>query len=366
MQKPPKKQFRHRAKFSQLILLNKQALIVSSCDSIFDTGSLREIPITDWFPFMESIYTNIWQIIASQPNISFNKVETPIAKLPGVYDFTFSKVTLEEEELLLWRIYDYTDLYEDFRQFQQRRNELEIHRETLERRHKAITHKEDIIIQQNIIIERLDHLQLTYFNKIKSALLAPVNVLDGLTFLLTKALKDKKYTQQLRGALQQLDLVLNELEVATVNENHDFTHQAFSLESLCQDIEHLLVKKKDHDLLTFYIEKNIPELLKGNFLYLKQTLFGILSSAMQLHPQSRFEINITPKYQVEATLSLQFQIIEFLHETTIVLTEEDYTLLVYRLSIIKQLLDLQKSTIQVSRDPKHLGIIIDFNVEFQI
>jgi hypothetical protein len=41
------------------------------------------------------------------------------------------------------------------------------------------------------IIESLDHLQLTYFNKIKSALLAPINALDGITFLLAEALEKK-------------------------------------------------------------------------------------------------------------------------------------------------------------------------------
>jgi len=295
-------------------------------------------------------------------------VETPLPDLPGTYDFSFSKVNLKEEELLLWCIYDYTDLYEDLRQFQQRKNELEIHRETLERRHKALDTKEDITMQQNIIIESLDHLQLTYFNKIKSALLAPVNALDGITFLLTQALenKNKKYTQQLRGAIRQLDLILDDLENVNVHKVPDFTQQDFSLLSLCIEAADLVKQNNPSTELSFSIEENIPKSIKGNYLYLKQVLFGILGNAIKLHPDSNFEIKISTLNQHKDQIHLSFQVIEFLSQKTRLLSKEDYTIMIYRLSIIKQLLDLQKGNLQVNKDQKNLSITINFDLEYSL
>lgn len=369
MQQIKKSQLRHRSKFGQLILLNEQAHIISSCDSIFETHSFQGSPVTDWFPFLDSIYSSIWSTLSTQSNISFNKIETPVPQLPGIYDFTFSQLEIEQHIFLLWSIYDYTDLYEDFKQFQQRRNELEIHRETLERRYKGLSNKEDIKIQQNIIIESLDHLQLTYYNKIKSALLAPVNALDGLTFLLAGALENKNiaYTQQLRVALKQLDLILDELEHINIENSVKVTKQPFSIFDLEIALIDSGILKDSTSTVVFHIEEDIPKLVLGNHLYLKQTLFGILGNALDIHPSSNFKINISRQEQSDSKVSLQFEIIELLDSTNnSFLSDDDYTTMVYRLSIIKQLVDLQKGTIGVTKHPKNLSISISFSLDYQL
>lgn len=364
MQQPRKSHFRHRSKFNQLILLNQQSLIVSSCDSIFNTVPFKDKPTIEWFPFMESIYPEIWKMVSKQSNLSFNKMETPIPELPGTYDFSFSKMRIEGEDLILWCIYDYTDLYEDFKQFQQRKNELEIHRETLEHRHQVFKNKEDIKIQQNIIIESLDHLQLTYFNKIKSALLAPINALDGITHLLSGALKNtnQNYIQQLRITLKQLTFILNELEDDRLGSLPDFSMQTFNLSDLCQETTAFVQQKQEHIQLSFSIDKSIPKTITGNFLYLKQTLQGILGNAADLHPNSTFKVKVSKSKNPKN--KLQFEVIEFLNDRTIILSEQDYSALIYRLSIVKQLLDLQKGNIYVDKNPKDLSITIRFDVDF--
>jgi len=365
MQHLNKSLLRHRSKFNQLILLNEQAMIISSCDSIFDTSTRQAQSVNTWFPFIESIYPSIWQVISSQPNISFNKVETPLAELPGIYDFTFSQVTIDSKTLVLWCIYDYTDLYEDLKQFQQRKNELEIHRETLERRYKVIQHTEDISAQQNIIIENLNHLQLTYFNKIKSALTAPVNALDGMTFLLTQATQNQgqTYTQQLRFALKRLSLTLDELTSPFGEQPSELLKTSFSINNLCQSLKQHLTS---HSKITYSIASDIPALIQGNFLYLQQTLTGIIGNATQLHPNSTFNLKIHLLEKEAKNIKLKFQIEELLNHTTALIPEDDYTNMIYRLSIIKQLLDLQKSNIIVDKQPKNLSITISFDLDFQL
>lgn len=364
MQEQRKFQLRHRSKFSQLILLDNRAMIISSCNSIFDTQELLQRPVTEWFPFLESIFPQIWAMDQAQSNIFFNKIETPIPELPGIYDFTFSKVILDQQELLLWSIYDYTDLYEDFRQFQQRKNELEIHRERLERRFQSLASKEDIDAQQNIIIENLDHLQLTYYNKIKSALITPINALDGLTFLLSNALSQRNttYAGHLKHALGQLHQILEELENLDISEQSNL--QMFLLEDIIADIKQLF-KALSLDI------KVAPDILStpfyGNSLYLRQILFGLLNNANNLHPQSKFTLAIKsfprPSDQVR---QLSFELREFLSSQSVFLAEEAYVTMIYRLSVIKQIIDIQGGTIQVDKDPKTLSISIQITLDYNL
>ena len=138
MRQLDKNKVRHLSKFSQLILLNVDAYIVSSCNSIFPTHELIDTPVNSWFPFLESIFDYLYQLQANSSEVKFSKIETPIRQLPGIYDFTFSKVIIDQEELLLWAIYDYTELYEDFKHYQQKKNEFEILMETLERRSRNL------------------------------------------------------------------------------------------------------------------------------------------------------------------------------------------------------------------------------------
>ncbi len=366
MQQLRKFQLRHRSKFSQLILLDDQARITTSCNSIFDTQPLLDQPVTCSFPFLESIFKNIWSIRPSDANVFFSKIETPIPELPGIYDFTFSKINIEGKELLLWAIYDYTDLYEDFKQFQQRKNELEIHRETLERRYQSLRQQVDIEDQQNIIIENLDHLQLTYFNKLKSALITPVNVLDGLTFFLTNSAdKTKKpYLDRLKSTLKQLTGVLEELEAFDIRPLNSDSFQSFYIDNLKDDIKHHFEKKATQIEIK---AEEIPDAIQGNYLYLLQVVLGILNNALSLHPQSRFELSI---HKLDTSnleqIKLHFHIKEYLHNQTIFHTEEDYASMIYRLSIIKQIIDLQHGSIQVEKNPKELSISIQLYMNYDL
>jgi hypothetical protein len=103
-----------------------------SCDSIFNVSDLGALTVDKWFPFVESIFPSLVQLQPNSPELIFSKVEKPAQFLSGYYDFTFSKIANEDdEEFIFWEIYDYTPLYEDFRNYQQKRNELEIQRQIL-------------------------------------------------------------------------------------------------------------------------------------------------------------------------------------------------------------------------------------------
>ena len=136
------------SEFSQLILLDQQGNLKTSCDSIFDTSTIPPQAFIYHFPFIESIFNILLDTKPDDPELRYSKVETPHAKLPGIYDYTFTKVTLEGEWYILWSIYDYTAIYEGLRLYQQRRNELEIHRHALEQQNRELAHEKDILLRK--------------------------------------------------------------------------------------------------------------------------------------------------------------------------------------------------------------------------
>ena len=86
-------QIKHLSKYSQLILLDTDAYIRSSCNSIFSTHSLPSGAVTQWFPFLESIFPELLGLQPEDPELRFVKIETPVAEMPGIYDFSFSNTT---------------------------------------------------------------------------------------------------------------------------------------------------------------------------------------------------------------------------------------------------------------------------------
>lgn len=121
------------AKFNQLILLDLSGKMMQSCNAIFDATAFLNKSILKEFPFIESIFEIISNLEVTDSELLFSKIEKPSKNLNGFYDFTFSKLNWNNQGFILWSIYDFTALYQDLIDYQQRRNELEINRQHKER-----------------------------------------------------------------------------------------------------------------------------------------------------------------------------------------------------------------------------------------
>jgi hypothetical protein len=115
--------------FNQLILLDRDGKVCQSCNTIFDTAIYLTKPIRQDIPFLDSIFEIIKQDNQHSIELLFSKVQSPFNKLKGVYDFTFSKISVKGKDYILWAIYDFTILYKDLVEYQQRYNELEIRKQ---------------------------------------------------------------------------------------------------------------------------------------------------------------------------------------------------------------------------------------------
>jgi len=123
-------------KFRQIILLDEMVELVVSDDLIFSTEKLKQMPVEKWFPFIESIFENLKKIKKSDGELIFSRVESPAEFMAGTYDFTFTKIEIEEKSYIKWSIYDYTKVYEYLARYQQLKNEKDIYRQQLEYKSK--------------------------------------------------------------------------------------------------------------------------------------------------------------------------------------------------------------------------------------
>jgi hypothetical protein len=124
-------EFGEKTAWRQLILLNEEGMILASCDSLFDSQAMREEPIFEMFPLLESIYDDIRALQLHEQPLRISKVETTFPPLKGFYDFTFERTELDSRNPILWIIYDYTRLYKDYFNHQQKKYELELAKELL-------------------------------------------------------------------------------------------------------------------------------------------------------------------------------------------------------------------------------------------
>ncbi len=104
----------------QILLINKHAVLLHSCDSLFATDNLRNRNIIPYFPFLESVFDDLFNHLRLDGRITFSGIETKHSFLPGYYDYIFNLVYKNKKEVIEWQILDTTNAYNDLKVQQQR------------------------------------------------------------------------------------------------------------------------------------------------------------------------------------------------------------------------------------------------------
>jgi len=107
----------------QTLLLNSNAILMHSCDSLFGTHQFRNQNIRPHFPFLDSIFEELLIRLKVESSITFKGIETKHDFLPGYYDYTFSFVSSEDNKLIQWQIIDETEVYNALKITQQSNHE---------------------------------------------------------------------------------------------------------------------------------------------------------------------------------------------------------------------------------------------------
>ncbi len=113
------------SQIKQTLLLNNNAMLLHSCDSLFVTHQLRNQNIRPHFPFLESIFEELLKRLNVESSITFRGIETKHHFLPGYYDYAFSFVSSGGNKVIQWQILDETDSYNILKVKQQLSHEKE-------------------------------------------------------------------------------------------------------------------------------------------------------------------------------------------------------------------------------------------------
>lgn len=360
------------SKFNQLVLLNDKGYIVESCDSIFDASSKKEISVLEWFPFLESIFPILLDLKKGDPDLKYTKMTRPLLELPGYYDFSFSKVAFEKEDFILWSIYDYTSLYEDFIEYQQKRNELEIHRQLLEKNIKSLKNQKEILHRKNLELSDLNELQKAYYQKIKGEIISPLNTLDGLTFILSNLLEESAYHQDyvtaLRISTKHLQKIISELEYFKANESSGFKDelQAFNIVDTIKKVIATFkgIQSELSAEILYQIEDNVPASVTGDLTSFRQILYSLLVNVYLHQPKKEIMIQISRKGEDESHCTLLIKVgaksmiesegqLSQSFDTAIHDKDLDARELILRLFVVKKLIELQNGMITIERIPAY-------------
>ncbi len=141
---------------SQYLIFDAAGNFIDSNDSIFkaDIGSNQQL--TNDFPFVESILQQLVLLKIGQPKLGFERVEFNDEILHGIFDFTFEKTLIDQDEYILWRIYDRTAVYTHLSLLQQTSHDFHIIKEKTDEYNKLLYAERDKLFWQ--ALERVQQL----------------------------------------------------------------------------------------------------------------------------------------------------------------------------------------------------------------
>lgn len=323
--------------FNQMLLLDINAYVVESCDTLFTTSSLKSIPTTKWSPFIESIFSYLATLESGTPEILFSRVEQPLPELQGFYDFTFAPLTIREKKYILWTIYDYTTLYKELQRNQQRRHELEIQRQNLNNK------------IHNIVVKNLNLRSKKGVSKVKTPLLLQAN--DVL----------------LKNVFSNLDNLSKVIQSYT----GEFLIQSFSLEHLLKSLKEE-IKTNEAINIEYTIKPSLNYQLIGGVYNLKYILYELISLNNQKSTiLPKIDVQITEN--IKGTILLSFVVcnpyLELSNEELKQLQSEislsNSTNPLFHLTIILKLISLQNGQLQSIVNDNH-QTILTFTQSFRI
>lgn len=239
--------------FSQMILLDKNGSIVESCDTLLNTNELPSRSALELSPLVESIFDYLLELTSDEPEVSFSKVESPLAELNGFYDFTFTSVFLNGIKYILWRIYDHTSLYTELQRNQQRMHDLELQRHQLYNKFQSII-EQNLLLQQKAISSEQKSLLLEANNTILQQVLVSLEQLTEATKPKSKNTWIESFS--FKNILEKLKLGLdkNKNSLVQINTSSD---QDFQLIGSQSRLLYIL-----YDLLSLSNQMDIDEIIQ--------------------------------------------------------------------------------------------------------
>lgn len=363
-----KKLYLSSQSFYQFIFLDENLYIKESCNSLFDTTEYTQKPISELFPFLNFLYNYDWEEDIFLPHIDVSL--TNLLEDSSLLDFSFFREKSFVDFTIVCVIRDVSKVSLRTMEMQQIARTQMLENEYLLLQNKNIQLENTLLQAKNKELQTSRELKNLFFSKISHELRSPVNGILGLSQIMVEencsANELNKYVEAIYTAAKHLRTILDDiLDLSKLESGKiEFQKRSFKLHKV---IEHLqinftqIIEKKQLYFQT-HIDTKIPQILIGDDVRLNQIFYNLISNAIKFTPEKgkiTFEATLIQKD--EQNCLLQFRVSDTGEgmsedeQSRIFNPFEQVGSLSYQelggtglgLSVVKQLVEMQKGNIQV-------------------
>ena len=114
----------------QQILIDANGFILDSTDTIFSTFPQRHRPVTEWSPFIESIFPVLLELDLDTPEIFIPRVEFESKGVTSFYDCSFLSIEWNGlKPTIVWNIFENIEDMGKIQEEQQSKNDARMNDE---------------------------------------------------------------------------------------------------------------------------------------------------------------------------------------------------------------------------------------------
>jgi len=350
----------------QFILLDEDLNILDSCNTLWSFSSKIRKNLVEVFPFIE----NLKEAIQNQKEVFLPNMDLALSKeKPAIYDFFFVKEQDGSKKYVLCVIQDLGQSSKLIIENQRLARLAMLENEYLELQNKNFQLENTLLQIRNQELQKNKELKNLFFSKISHELRSPVNGILGLSQIILEQEnpygETKTYIESIYTAAKHLRVILDDiLDISKLEAGNIILNKVnFQLNSIFQHLQlnflHILEQKKL--VVQFQIDENVPAYLLGDEIRLTQIFYNLLSNAIKFTDKGGVFVKVGLESIEEQTCLLKFEVkdtgtgmqpdkIGKIFDPYEQVGEHSFQSLGgtgLGLSVVKQLVELQKGSIQV-------------------
>ncbi len=330
----------------QIVLIDDKGRLFESCDSIFDSSEYIGLPLEDHFYFFESELVNFQKSAATKTK--FEKVKVNFKSLPGYYDFVLSKIDVNGQNCVLWEIFDYTTIYNEYLIIQQLRNEISIIEQYVSKYQSSKKQDDDNFFQSNFSSTK--NIKLSDLKKELEE--SKFDLFSSISVWIDKAYIEKGITELkecMSGLIDEINFFVQQLKASNYEEVN-----------ISDYVSSLIAKNNNDQTATIYSTSYAEGIPKKLFLD-KKIIEKFIRILMMQGPGQEQLVEKSLRMAYEKSFEgIPFLVFNFKEQVESVsnLTSTSACILI-KITILKSLVNMIGGTLKVKIDENEAYITTD-------
>lgn len=365
---------RYLANRCQFILFTKDGKLIQTCNTLLDISFFLQQSIYPVFPFLESIQDMLESLQPNDPPLDFPRLENFVHGINTsfkVLDCRIECIMNNTIPALLLIIEHHPDAHQYIFQIQQEGKESAIQKELLALQNRSIELEKELLQLKNEELKRIEQFKSNFFAEISHELRTPLNGIIGLTDLLLEVMTNPHqadYLKAIQSSGNHLVTIVNDiLDISKIESGQmQFEETHIELPEMLQNI--MLSFKQNFTQKGIHVNTtlapDVPQAVLGDKVRITQILYNLVGNAIKFTSQGEVSIDIGLASSQKENEYIELEFI--VKDTGIGIKEEslqqifkpyqqasEHTTRLYGgtglgLSIVKQLIELQGGSINVS------------------